>query len=110
MKNNTSPSRLESLDVLRGFDLFLLVFLQPVLLAVGRCTDAGWYHDLLYHFDHETWIGFRFWDLVMPLFLFMTGAAMPFAFAKMRSQASKAAVYRRIARRVILLCIVATYS
>lgn len=101
---SASVPRLESLDVLRGFDLFLLVFLQPVLVAVGRCTDAAWYHSLLYHFDHETWIGFRFWDLVMPLFLFMTGTAMPFAFAKMRSKASSSGlVYRRIIRRVVLL-------
>ena len=103
MKNNASQQRLESLDVLRGLDLFLLVFLQPVLLAVGRCTDARWFHSILYHFDHEAWIGFRCWDLVMPLFLFMTGAAMPFAFSKLRMQASKATVYRRIVRRVVLL-------
>lgn len=36
-------SRLESLDILRGLDLFLLVGLQPVLISVGR------------HFDHPAW-------------------------------------------------------
>ncbi len=30
--------------------------------------------SILYQFDHEVWEGFRFWDLVMPLFLFMTGS------------------------------------
>ncbi len=42
--NNTSASllqprpnsRLASLDILRGFDLFLLVFFQPVLVDLGR--------------------------------------------------------------------------
>ena len=38
--------------------------------------------SILYQFDHEVWEGFRFWDLVMPLFLFMTGASMPFSLSK----------------------------
>ena len=33
-ENNTS--RLASLDILRGFDLFLLVFFQPVFAALAR--------------------------------------------------------------------------
>lgn len=32
--------RLESLDVLRGFDLFFLVGLESVMHAVERATDA----------------------------------------------------------------------
>lgn len=32
--------RLESLDVLRGFDLFCLVGLESVMHAVERATDA----------------------------------------------------------------------
>ena len=59
----------------------------------------------MYHFEHETWEGFRAWDLVMPLFLFMVGASMPFAFAKYRrhDSAGLKAAYRRIGRRVVLL-------
>ena len=75
-ENNTS--RLASLDILRGFDLFLLVFFQPVFAALARQLNLPFLNDILYQFDHEVWEGFRFWDLVMPLFLFMTGASMPF--------------------------------
>ena len=74
-ENNT---RLASLDILRGFDLFLLVFFQPVLWVLARQLDVPFLNGILYQFDHEVWEGFRFWDLVMPLFLFMTGASMPF--------------------------------
>ena len=40
--NATQPvgRRLASLDILRGFDLFLLVFLQPVLVSLGACVDS----------------------------------------------------------------------
>ena len=78
-KNTT---RLASLDILRGFDLFLLVFFQPVFAALARQLNLPFLNDILYQFDHEVWEGFRFWDLVMPLFLFMTGASMPFSLSK----------------------------
>lgn len=97
-------TRLASLDILRGFDLFLLVFLQPVLVAVAAVWSPPWFNAVMHQLDHETWVGFRCWDLVMPLFLFMTGAAMPFSFAKYRSASgSRLPVCRRIARRVVIL-------
>ena len=59
-ENNTS--RLASLDILRGFDLFLLVFFQPVFAALARQLNLPFLNDILYQFDHEVWEGFRFWD------------------------------------------------
>lgn len=101
-----SGGRLESLDILRGLDLFLLLFLQPVLWSLGEAAHCGWLDSLLWHFDHEVWEGFRLWDLVMPLFLFMTGAAMPFSFARYADPAvPRRRLYVRIARRVIVLFI-----
>lgn len=107
MNTPLSPvsGRLASLDILRGFDLFLLVFFQPVFVALGTRLNLPWFNGILYQFDHEVWVGFRFWDLVMPLFLFMTGASMPFSFAKFRENPDKWAVYRKIFRRFVLLFI-----
>lgn len=109
--NNTQkiPSvRLASLDILRGFDLFLLVFFQPVFVALGQQANLPWLNSILYQFDHEAWAGFRFWDLVMPLFLFMTGASMPFSFSKYKDNPHKGAIYRKILKRVILLFLFGT--
>lgn len=108
MATTTSPgksARLASLDILRGFDLFMLVFLQPILISAGGCYNEEWYQNLLWHFDHETWQGFRAWDLVMPLFLFMTGAAMPFSFAKYHKGIPRTAAWRHILWRVAVLWI-----
>lgn len=59
MNTPTSPSpRLSSLDVLRGFDLFLLVFFQPVLVSLGSRMQLPWIDSILYQFDHEVWVGF----------------------------------------------------
>ena len=106
--NATQPvgQRLASLDILRGFDLFLLVFLQPVFVALARQMNMPFLDSILYQFDHEVWEGFRFWDLVMPLFLFMTGASMPFSLSKyIGTTGSYWPVYRRILKRVFLLFI-----
>lgn len=96
--------RLSSLDALRGLVLFLLVFLQPVLWSLLSRIDAPFATALLYHLDHEVWEGFRFWDLVMPLFLFMSGTSMPFSFSRfLRGEAPKSVAYRKIYRRFIIL-------
>lgn len=109
--NNTSASllqprpnsRLASLDILRGFDLFLLVFFQPVLVDLGRHLNLSWIPPVLYQFDHAEWFGFRFWDLVMPLFLFMTGTSMPFSLARYCEQSDKRSAHRKIFRRFLIL-------
>lgn len=98
-----SSARLASLDILRGFDLFLLVFFQPVFVALGQQLDWPWLDCVLHQLDHEVWTGFRFWDLVMPLFLFMTGASMPFSFSKYKDIPNQGAVYRKVFRRFFLL-------
>lgn len=105
-KPPANSPRLASLDILRGFDLFLLVFFQPVLWVLARQLDVPFLNGILYQFDHEVWEGFRFWDLVMPLFLFMTGASMPFSLSKYKGvSGSYWPVYRRILKRVALLFI-----
>ena len=109
MKNKLPENnsiRLASLDILRGFDLFLLIFFQPVFVALARQMNMPFLDSILYQFDHEVWEGFRFWDLVMPLFLFMTGASMPFSLSKyIGTTGSYWPVYRRILKRVFLLFI-----
>lgn len=104
MEKNTKPIRLQSLDVLRGFTLFLLVFFQPVLVAFLGKFDDRWSKAILYQLDHEVWVGFRFWDLIMPMFLFVVGVAMPFSFSKYLSGA-KTKLYWKILRRFIILFI-----
>lgn len=101
---SVSNQRLASLDILRGFDLFLLVFFQPVLCELLQQIGLPWADAVAWHFDHEVWEGFRFWDLVMPLFLFMSGAAIPFSLSKYRAQqVSVRKAYVKVARRFFIL-------
>lgn len=104
-QKSVSSGRLGSLDILRGLDLFMLVFAQPVIMALGAVWHPDWLAPLLRQLDHEVWEGFRCWDLVMPLFLFMTGAAMPFSMSKFRRADGSVAraAYAKIARRFLVL-------
>ena len=59
-------NRLESLDVLRGFDLFCLVVLEMVLHPLAHAIDMPWFNSFMWGFSHVEWEGFSTWDLVMP--------------------------------------------
>lgn len=96
-------NRLESLDVLRGFDLFCLVVLEMVLHPLAHAIDMPWFNSFMWGFSHVEWEGFSTWDLVMPLFLFMAGVSMPFSLSRYKDMPDKMAVYRRIGKRVVLL-------
>ena len=50
------------------------------------------------------WEGFRFYDLIFPLFLFLVGVVIPFSHGRMQERgASRAAMHWRIPRRTALL-------
>lgn len=97
--------RLESLDVLRGCDLFFLVALGPIVRSFARAVDVPWLNDCMWLFNHVEWEGFSPWDLIMPLFLFMSGASMPFALSRFKSSPDKRPFVRRLLKRVGLLWI-----
>ena len=63
---SSNKDRVLSLDVLRGFDLFMLVGLQPVLWQILTKKDLSLFGTpLLSLIDHAAWEGFTPWDLVM---------------------------------------------
>ena len=100
--------RLESLDILRGMDLFILVCFQPVFMrwaqVMGKDSWVGTIYQSL--FTHVEWEDFHLWDQIMPLFLFMAGTSIPYALAKYKSgEGEIGQVVRRISKRVILLWI-----
>ncbi|MBO4340024.1 MAG: DUF5009 domain-containing protein [Bacteroidales bacterium] len=95
--------RLESLDILRGADMFLLLFIGPVLRALCKLNpDAtSW---LSHQLQHAPWDGFVLWDIIMPLFLFMSGITIPFSMAKYKAGARvDRGLYLKLLRRFFLL-------
>lgn len=96
--------RLESLDILRGMDLFLLTILGPLVHLISKTGDYAWEASVMPQLRHVVWEGFTLWDLIMPLFMFMAGASIPFSLDKYRGKGIPGGkVYARIARRFFLL-------
>jgi predicted acyltransferase len=105
---STAPAaqRVVSLDALRGFDMFWIVGGQQLALALAKFSSDPPPAWVEYHLEHVAWEGFSAWDLIMPLFLFVVGAAMPFSFARRTDQGqSMGAVYAKMLRRFVILFI-----
>lgn len=104
-----SKARLTSLDALRGFNLFFLVALGPVLLSFcngvpNGCLDAL-FDPLSHLLTHEEWEGLTPWDLIMPLFMFMSAASIPFSMSRYKREKCYGDFFKRLIRRVLLLWI-----
>lgn len=89
--------RLLSLDVLRGFDMFWIMGAGVVVTALAQLLEMP---ALAAQMGHVAWNGFRFFDLIFPLFLFIAGISFPFSAAKNRD-----GIYGKIAKRALLLVV-----
>ena len=96
------PERLFSLDLLRGIDVCWLCLLHPLLEAADKTWALPkWMHAQLVH----EWGSFGLFDFAQPLFIFVCGAAVPFAIPKRLSPEgnSTARFWRHVLGRVALL-------
>lgn len=95
--------RLVSLDVLRGFDMFWILGMEEVAMALGNATDAPWARFLAHQLEHASWEGFRFLDLIFPLFVFISGVSLVYSAGKSLALRGKAATARKLAVRALVL-------
>ncbi|MCI2121443.1 MAG: DUF5009 domain-containing protein [Bacteroidales bacterium] len=103
MEANKS-NRLESIDALRGFDMFWIMGGEGIVLSLAALSGAGWLQWLGLQMQHEQWAGLHIMDLVFPLFLFIAGTTFPFSLAKRRSKGQKKGqIYKHVFTRAILL-------
>lgn len=98
-----SSDRLYSLDLLRGLDMVFLTVVGPLVWAV----NAGWElpQGFLLQLTHP-WEGFTAWDIIMPLFLFMCGAAIPLSLERRITKNGgrpDASYWKHVTGRVALL-------
>ena len=98
--------RLKSLDILRGLDLWFLLIVGPVYRSFYSCCHPEgafiqWANIQMRHVD---WVGFTAWDIIMPLFMFMSGITIPFSMAKYKAGVTPdKSFYLKLLRRFVLL-------
>jgi predicted acyltransferase len=92
-----------SLDALRGFDMFWILGADSLVDALNRMSQSAPTGFLAYELTHSGWEGFRFYDLIFPLFVFMAGVSLVFSLSKTIASAGRAEALKRIIIRSLLL-------
>lgn len=77
-----APTRQVSVDVYRGFVMFLMMAEVLRVCRVSRALPGNGFWSLLcHHQSHVEWIGCSLHDLIQPSFSFLVGVAVPFSIA-----------------------------
>jgi predicted acyltransferase len=101
-----SGGRVVSVDALRGFDMLWIIGGQKIVQSLDTAYPSSVTQWLSAQVEHAEWFGFTFYDIIMPLFLYLVGVAMVFSFSKRLSMnPSKAALWKHILIRVLWLWI-----
>jgi predicted acyltransferase len=96
--------RIQSLDALRGFDMFWIIGGGELFQALARCFPNKGLQVLAGQMEHVPWAGFHFYDLIFPLFMFISGATIPIAIhSKLEGGVQRKDYIARIARRMVIL-------
>ena len=96
--------RLLSLDALRGFDMFWIAGGSVLVEVIAKYSGAGWMKPVVDQMEHVPWAGFHFYDLIFPLFMFISGVAIPFALSsKLEKKAHKSDLARKVITRGLTL-------
>jgi predicted acyltransferase len=98
----TEPQkRLYSLDALRGFDMFWITGGGALAIALSQQTGANWLETQMHHVK---WEGFRFYDLIFPLFMFIAGVAIPFSIiSKLEKNVPQRKLLAKAFKRLVVL-------
>ncbi|MGC3957348.1 MAG: DUF5009 domain-containing protein [Verrucomicrobiota bacterium] len=103
---NTAAPRLMSLDALRGFDMFWIIGADSLVYALSKLSQNPATKFLASQLEHAEWAGFRFYDLIFPLFVFMVGAAIVFSLTKIINESGRVGAIQRVVKRGVLLFII----
>jgi len=102
-------SRVVSVDALRGFSIFWIIGADGATWALDRMlrdknpalSSIGSF--LGTQMSHAAWEGFRFYDLVFPLFIFITGVSIVLSLPRLVEREGNGRAHLRVFRRALVL-------
>lgn len=103
-QKHLAGTRVTSIDALRGFSMFWLIGGAIVFRSLDQIFNHPVTAFIGIQLKHVKWLGFHFQDLIMPLFIFIMGAAVPFSiFKRLKQGQSRARIYLHILKRTAVL-------
>ena len=101
--------RIASVDALRGFNIFWILGGDGAIWALDEMSHgkgpivSGIGQFLGTQLNHVPWEGFRFYDFIFPLFIFITGVSIVLALPRFVEREGKTKAHLRLLRRALLL-------
>ena len=110
IQTDKQMNRLASLDVLRGFDMLWIIGGGSLIVGLSKALDWGWLNVVAEQMEHVRWEGFHFEDLIFPLFMFISGVAIPYAItAKIENGANKFTLFKKAVKRGVILILLGVF-
>ncbi len=107
--HSPAPSRLMSLDALRGFDMFWIMGGDALASSLGKLSKDPVTQTIASQLSHVEWAGFHFYDLIFPLFVFIVGVSIVFSLNKAIEQHGLAGALKRVFTRFAIMFAVALF-
>ena len=101
--------RLASVDALRGFNIFWILGADGAIWSLDNMLEhkgdilGGIGGFLGWQMTHAPWEGFRFYDFIFPLFIFITGVSIVLALPRLVEREGRGAAHVRVLRRALVL-------
>ncbi|MFZ3358923.1 MAG: hypothetical protein WCA56_15835 [Xanthobacteraceae bacterium] len=104
-----NPPRVVSVDALRGLNMFWIMGFDGAMGALAEMSKgkgplvsaAG--NSLGAQFEHVIWDGLHFYDLIFPLFVFLTGISIVLSLPRIVERDGRAKAHLRVLRRSVVL-------
>jgi len=98
--------RLLSIDALRGLDMLCIIGGEDIVREVAKLWPAPVFKSLAAQFLHIKGEGLHLYDLIFPLFIFLSGASIPMSLdSRIARGNSRKSLWAKIALRVCLLIV-----
>ena len=102
-------TRNTSIDLLRGFALFWILGADEIaailrtMAADQETLTSRLARVVGSQLEHAEWEGFRFYDLILPLFIFVTGVSLVFSLSNHNDRYGKSHAHLHAIRRALIL-------
>jgi len=106
--SSPQKNRLTALDALRGADMLWIIGAQGIFAALYTLTNwQGWKTADAYTAHHTPWHGFTLYDLVFPLFIFLSGVTLGLSNTTLKNKplTERKPYYLKALKRLTLLII-----